>query len=742
MPRRPDQDYVSCLRQIERRNGLVLSLGGLFHLFLFTFTEAAYGVAQNGLLVSFICLLAFALFVRRHLCKVGRHETALRSVKWDTLFVLAVPLPFYLLTLLRMPVRSLIGLLVLALQTGWMWCHERKLTEELRERLRLRRLAIRRRGDPNEWLPVAAEAREIALVIMAGLVAMLLYNGGQRYCVPPPAMAVLVRQTAAAATAFFLFVQVLHVAWIYHWPAALLKHPGSAFRARLRRLGAAIASLPWSAWGALAASLAAMLCFVQVDALKGAALPFSIVAHGLGAFFFHKTFGRTSRVWLWLLRHPAQMLISSFASLIALATYLFMLPACHVGGTGLPFVQALFTATSGTCITGLTVVSTANDLSHIGQMVLLVVIQLGAVGVMTISSFVAIVFSRNLGLLASSAIQDATGEDRSLLAKQLVRLVVPMTLSFEAIGALILTPYLHAQGGVSWLHALWEGVFMSVNAFCNAGFTLTADGSYACFATQPVPLLTSAVLLILGGMGCGVLAGVWSRLFSRRPFRLEASHQLVLWSTLILVGLGTLCLLGLEGGNTLNGYGLRDRVVNAFFNAASARSAGFASIDLSATRRVTDILLRILMFIGSAPGSTGGGVKVTTVAVLFLMLWHTARGREHLTVARRTIPPVTVHRAAAVVLMNLLLILAVTLALSVLMPDVSLNRLSFEAVSASSTVGLGIGLEERLGTAGQLLIVLTMFAGRIGMLTTLSMFASGARRQPCITYPNARIPVG
>ena len=190
------------------------------------------------------------------------------------------------------------------------------------------------------------------------------------------------------------------------------------------------------------------------------------------------------------------------------------------------------------------------------------------------------------------------------------------------------------------------------------------------------------------------------------------------------------------------GFGMRDRVVNAFFNAASARSAGFASIDLSATRRVTDILLRILMFIGSAPGSTGGGVKVTTVAVLFLMLWHTARGREHLTVARRTIPPVTVHRAAAVVLMNLLLILAVTLALSALMPDVSLNRLSFEAVSASSTVGLGIGLEERLGTAGQLLIVLTMFAGRIGMLTTLSMFASGAHRQSCITYPDARIPIG
>jgi len=623
----------------------------------------------------------------------------------------------------------------------------RELTAAYVVRVRLRNATFHRdssrdNSSDSEWLPLAAALRGDALTAANGLLAMMLYNGGNPYCVALPPAAAAIRTIATALTAIILALQCLHIILYYYAPMALLKSPGGRPVERFKRFFCLLGTLPWSFWTTLAALLAAAVLLLNDQA--AAALPLTILAALAEALFCHQTYGHASLTWSWLLRHPAQMLTISFALLIAVGTYLFMLPLCHAQGVGLEFIPALFTATSGVCITGLTVINISTELNFTGQVVLLVLIQLGAVGVMTISSFVAVAFTNSISLLASNAMQDITGEERSLLAKQLVRLVVPMTLCFELLGAIIFTIYLHSPSHpveLTWTESIWRGIYMSVNAFCNAGFSLSPDGSYICYAREPLPLLLSSSLIILGGLGCGVLAGLWDRLFTRRPFRLPPQAVLVLWTTGILIVVGTLAMLILEYDHTLAAFSWRDKWMNAFFNTVSCRTAGFASIDLAETHRATAVMMRVLMFIGAAPGSTGGGVKVTTVAVMCLMLYAIARGRERVVVGRRTIPETTIHRAAAAIIMNLLMIIIVTLLLSRHMPEISLNYLSFEATSASSTVGLSLGFTHKLGRFGQLLIALTMFSGRIGMLTTLAMFANGEHRTS-VVYPDSRVQVG
>lgn len=441
---------------------------------------------------------------------------------------------------------------------------------------------------------------------------------------------------------------------------------------------------------------------------------------------------------------PPQVLILSFLGLVLAGTALLALPVSAHGPVRLPLHTALFTATSAVCVTGLIVVDTATELSTFGQAVVLLLIQAGGLGYMTFSTLIGVALGRRITLQERQTLSEGLN---AFVPGEVVRFaaaVFKVTLVFELVGALLLTGWWAQTHGLA--RASWLGVFHAISAFNNAGFSLFSDNLIGA-TDEPLVLLTVSALVILGGIGFFTILEVLS--LRRRQVRLSVHSQLVIAMTAALLVGGTVAIYVFERGNpqTLGGLTTGQAWLAAWFQSVITRTAGFNSIAIGACQPSALFVMIILMFIGAAPGSTGGGVKVSTVGVMLAALWATARGETEATVFRRRIPHEQIARAF---LICLVAFLAVNALAAVLLASEARQLLPilFEVVSAFGTVGMSMGegtspvsLSGHFSVTGQLLIAAMMFAGRIGPLTLLMAIAR--RREPSrVRYPEGKVLIG
>jgi trk system potassium uptake protein TrkH len=447
---------------------------------------------------------------------------------------------------------------------------------------------------------------------------------------------------------------------------------------------------------------------------------------------------------------PEWLVMKTFLFLILAGAFLLMLPVSHPGGRWMDPVTALFTATSATCVTGLTVADPGTAFNLFGQLVILLLIQVGGLGLMTLGTFLLLVVSRKVSILDESATVQSLGLSGVAGLKKVLYKTIAFTILFEAAGTAILAWRFSGFHGMPVGRAVYMGLFHSVSSFCNAGFALFPDNLIG-LRDDPWIVLTLAALLISGGLGFIV----WHELTDIKFWRIKTLRgrlslhtRLVLFSTGILIAVGFLGFLLLEWRNTLAPLSVPDRFVAAFFSGVTPRTAGYNVVDMGQVNPPTLFFTIGMMFIGAAPCSTAGGVKVTTIVVMVLTLVSMLRGRRDVGFAERTIPISALREALAIFVLSLALVLVV---FGVLLLTEDLGRfvgrfgapdaLLFETVSAFGTVGLSTGITPHLTAWGQLTLVVMMFLGRLGPVTIASIIASQAVKQQ-IRYPEEYVLLG
>jgi trk system potassium uptake protein TrkH len=430
---------------------------------------------------------------------------------------------------------------------------------------------------------------------------------------------------------------------------------------------------------------------------------------------------------------PERLLVMSFAGLIAVGTLGFqILPGLYVG-EGLSWLDALFTATSAVCVTGLIVVDTATHFTILGQAYVLLLIQLGGLGIITLTTAVILALGRKLSLHHEAVTAATAAVAPEVDLRKLVRSIVTFTLSLEALGAFVLF--------LTWLPrfpaplAAWHAVFQSVSAFCNAGFATFSD-SLTGFGTSTVSLVTIMALIVLGGIGFVALEDMhvwWTRRRSGARIGLSLHTRLVLTTTLLLIVGGWLAFAVLEWRNTLAPLSPWERTLNALFLSVTARTAGFNTLDHSAMADSTNFVTILLMSIGGSPGSTAGGLKTTTAAAIALLALGRLRGTSVTSAWGRTIPAESIQRAVGLFVMGFVIVTGAILLYAVthLRPHADTGSLDFlhymfEAVSAFNTVGLSMGATGSLDPVGKTLTIALMYVGRVG---PLAIAAAVSRRR-------------
>ncbi len=431
-----------------------------------------------------------------------------------------------------------------------------------------------------------------------------------------------------------------------------------------------------------------------------------------------------------------------FAFIILVGALLLTLPAASRGGVSCGFRPALFTATSATCVTGLVLYDTFTQWSGFGQTVIICLIQIGGLGFMSIATMVAFLLRRKVGLKQRLVMAQALSLNDMGDVVRLQKWVLVGSFSIEAVGALVLTLRFLPEFGFTT--ALKWGVFHSVSAFCNAGFDIfgciTPGASLMEFQSDPVVLLTLSGLVILGGLGFLV----WQEIVTRRRFKkMSVYSRLVLIMTLGLLLGGTVFIALAEWNNpaTIGNMALGDKILNCFFQSVTSRTAGFAAVDQAVLTDAGKGVTMVLMLIGGSSGSTAGGVKTVTMVVLILFIWSRARGRSTVCVFRRTIPN---HQV-----MDAMTIVSVVVALAVFggviitaTSSVGFTDGLFEAISALATVGVTAGVTAKLSVAAQLLIIIYMYFGRVGVLTISLGFLMGNEATERYRYAETNLMIG
>lgn len=436
---------------------------------------------------------------------------------------------------------------------------------------------------------------------------------------------------------------------------------------------------------------------------------------------------------------PPQLITGVFFVLISIGAILLTMPFASSSGNSVGFINALFTSVSAVCVNGLVVLDTGSDFSVAGQVIIMILIQIGGLGFMTLGVMVAILLGKKIGLKQRLILQQTT---QSTSARGLVRMALYMVLivfSFESIATLVLTLRWESEMGLS--QAAYYALFHSISAFNNAGFALWPDG-LSQYVGDPTVNLTILILFIVGGLGYIVVIDI----FRKRSWKKLSLHsKIVITSTSILFVIGFLLLFLLESWNT-GTYGqlsLGERLLASAFQSMTPRSAGFNTIDIGGMLAVSQFILIILMFIGAASGGTGGGVKINTIVVLILATINTFRGGGQIHAFKRRISQDSVMRALAVVISSLTFVLLITILLTItenLMEDHFLEVL-FEATSAFSTTGLSMGLTGELSTAGKIIVTITMYLGRLGPLT-LAYALAQKKQTSKIGYPEDHVLIG
>ena len=443
--------------------------------------------------------------------------------------------------------------------------------------------------------------------------------------------------------------------------------------------------------------------------------------------------------------NPSQMMVVGFAAVILIGAILLSLPIATQTGERTSFLDSLFTATSAVCVTGLVVVDTATYWNFFGQIVIIILIQIGGLGFMTITTLFSLIVKKRINLKERLLIQESLNQiDLSGLVK-LTRYILLMTFVIEGIGALILSTVFIPQFG--FIRGSWYSIFHSISAFCNAGFDLMGNvtGPYSSlmyYVNNTTITLAISALIILGGLGFPVILDIVK---NKKISKLNMHSKIVLISTSILIVVGMLFILIVEYKNvgTLGNLSLKGKILSSLFQSVTIRTAGFATIDLTILHQATLFIMMIFMFVGASPASTGGGVKTTTIAVLILTVKSFLLGKEDIEVFGRRITSSTVRKSVGIFFVGVLAVLTGILLIVLIEPEFDLLEASFEVVSALATVGLSIGGSPNLTSIGKLLIVIYMFMGRVGLLTIfLALVAKNTVNKQQIRYPEGRIIVG
>lgn len=439
-------------------------------------------------------------------------------------------------------------------------------------------------------------------------------------------------------------------------------------------------------------------------------------------------------VWSWWRSlKPPQLFVGAFLTLILVGTVGFMVLPGLYAGPPLNWVDALFTATSAVCVTGLIVVDTAEYFTTWGQAYILLLIQLGGLGIITFTSVILTALGQRLSLRQEKLAGSGTNVVEDIDYRALTWAIVRFTFVVELIGGVLLYVFWVPRFG--WGGAVWHSIFHTVSAFCNAGFS-TFTTSLANFQSN-LPLLGVVMtLIVLGGLGFLTLEelNLWRR--KRRQedrFRLSIHSQIVLGSTALLIVGGWIAFTTFEWHNTLAGMSLGERLVNGLFASITPRTAGFNTIDYADTTSGTSFLTIIFMMIGGSPGSTAGGVKTTTFALLGLLAWSRLRGRPTTSVSGRTIPEATLQKAMSLFIVAFgIVTVGIFLFSSIEVPTAggvpTFLTYMFEVVSAFNTVGLSMGATGDLSDPGRLITVVLMFIGRVGTLTFVAAMAREPKR--------------
>lgn len=434
---------------------------------------------------------------------------------------------------------------------------------------------------------------------------------------------------------------------------------------------------------------------------------------------------------------PYQILSLGFAGLILAGALLLMTPLASATGQSLRFIDALFTATSAVCVTGLAVVDTGNYFSRFGQIVLILLIQAGGLGIMTMATLMALLMRKKIQLRERLVMQEALNQLTFAGIVRLTKYVIQATLAIEFVGGTILAIRWYPDFG---LKGIYFGYWHAISSFCNAGFDLFGEYSSLTGYVDDITVnLTISFLIILGGIGFAVLADIWEN----RKFSAFSLHtKVVLVTSFLLIFLGTIVIFVLEYNNpgTLGELSLKGKILGSYFQSVSPRTAGYNTVSITDMRAATLFFMIILMFIGASPASTGGGVKTTTFAVLTAAIWALIRGKNDAEVFRRRIPQGIIYKSFSVVFIAAALVIFVAMMLSISENFPFLNIL-FEVVSAFGTVGLTTGITPSLTDTGKLWISLTMFAGRVGPVT-LALALAMRTKKSSIQYPEGKITIG
>lgn len=437
--------------------------------------------------------------------------------------------------------------------------------------------------------------------------------------------------------------------------------------------------------------------------------------------------------------NPSLILAGSFFLIICIGTGLLMLPRCTVDG--ISWVNALFVSTSAVCVTGLVPVDVATTFTSLGQLVIIILIQIGGLGVMTLTCFFAMFFMGNTSVYNQLAVRDMISSDSLSSLLSTVIYILFFTLVIEGAGMLVLFLSIHGTLGMTMQQEMVFAAFHSISAFCNAGFSTLSEnlGNPLVMQHHNLLYITISVLIILGGIGFPILVNFkhiagyhLKRLFyfirtgkrDRQRIRhlYNLNTKIVLLTTLILLTGGTIAILLFEWNGAFAGMSMPDKWVQAFFNATCPRTAGFTSIGLTSFSLQSLLLMLLLMFIGGAAQSTAGGVKVNAFAAAVLSLFAVIRGKSRVEVFRRQLSVDSIRRSNATLVMYLMILFLGVFVLSVLEPHASLLALVFECTSALSTVGSSLGLTPALGEAGKLFVSLLMFIGWVGVITIVLGF--------------------
>lgn len=436
---------------------------------------------------------------------------------------------------------------------------------------------------------------------------------------------------------------------------------------------------------------------------------------------------------------PPKILSLGFMLLIAVGTALLSLPAASVGGR-ISFIDALFMATSATCVTGLAVIDTGTQLTTFGQVVLLVLFQFGGLGFVTMATLITLVLNKRISLKERLLLQESMNQHSMQGIVLLIRRVLIYSLIIQLSGAILLTGRFMAD--MPFGKAIYYGLFHSVSIFNNAGFDLFGDihgpfSGLTRYVEDPIVNLTSMLLIFLGGIGFIVLSDVID--FPKRK-RLTLHSKVVLSTSVILVLVGAAVFFLLELNHTLKPLHTSGKIMASFLQAITPRSGGVTTIEIPLLRESTQFLLILLMFIGAAPGSTGGGIKITTFAILVTAVYAKLRGREDIVLFRNRIAKGNVYKAITMTLLSLMLVVIATMLLSVT-ENADFLSVLFEAVSAFGTSGITMGLTTELTAIGKVLVIILMFVGRIGPLT-LAYALKPKNSKELYRYPEGNITIG